>query len=649
MVLTKDTIYIAFDCVDPEPSRLSIHSMQRDGEIGDDDYAGFVLDTFGDRRTGYLFATNPAGARLDGLVSGPEDDSFDWDGIWDVKTARTSTGWTAEFAIPTRTLGFGRNLKTFGINFERNVARERIKLRWKGIQLDAFITDLSRAGELPGVEILEQGRGLEFSPFAVGRVKDEFQNDGRVWQGQVGGDVTWRLTPQLAAVFTANTDFAETEVDSRQLNVTRFPLFFPERRAFFLEGSNQLEFGLSLEGRFMPFFSRRIGLLEGQQIPINGGVKLNGRIGKLNVGILDVQTRESRWAPSVNLFAGRISYDFTKEFRLGGILTNGDPTGRGRNTLGGVDGVWRTSKFRTNKNFLIGGYAAATGRDNLSGDKKAAGYKIDYPNDRLDCFQQFDHFGDALNPELGFLPRPGTNQLQFGCRFSPRPARDGKWSWIRQYNVRNYYQRVDNIRGFNETWRYTFSPLGIEFDSGDEIEFTVLPQHEYLTVPFEIAPGVVIPVGDYHFTRADFEASTSRYRSWRVSNDTNWGAFYNGTLLQQENEIDWTSPKGRLRAGIGWEQNFGRLKQGSFVQRLYQINLALMFSPNLALTSFLQYDNESSNFGQNTRFRWTFKPGNDLFLVWNRGWKRLILSPYEKSLIPDSELIAVKLRWTFRP
>lgn len=652
VLVTPDALWFAFECRDPAPARIAVHTLHRDGDMEGDDSVAVVLDPYGDRRTGYLFRINADGARADGLISGPENVPLDWDGIWDARTHRSAEGWSAEIWIPSRTLNFTRGLSTWGLNLERFIARDRTVLRWASPTLDSFLPDLSRAGALDGVESLRQGRGLEFSPFAVGRFTNYFAPGSPVWQGQAGGDMTWRLTPQLAAVFTANTDFAETEVDSRQLNITRFPLFFPERRAFFLEGSNQYEFGLGLGTSFIPFFSRRVGLFQGRQIPIAGGFKLNGRAGRWNIGVLDVQTRETRWAPAVNLLASRVSYDLTRELRVGTIFTNGDPSGRGANTLAGADAVWRTSRFRGGRNLLIGGWTAMTRRDGKSGDRKGWGYKVDYPNDRWDCYNTVWQFGAALNPALGFLPRPGTRHYQAGCTFAPRPARDGPWAFVRQFRSRGYFTRVDNLQGFNESWQYRFTPGEIRFDSGDEFEISYLPQHEYLPAPFEIEDGVTLPVGSYTFHRIRVDAETSPHRPWRAGVDSSFGSFYNGRLLQQETYVEWTSPRGRWQSGLTVEQNFGRLDQGSFVQRLWQLNVNVAWSPNVSLTSFIQYDSDSANLGQNTRLRWTLKPGNDLFIVWNRGWRRLFLSPRERdefSLIPDTELVAVKLRWTFRP
>jgi len=647
VLIIRDTLYFGVLCHDPAPDNIAIHTMQRDGFALGDDTASIVLDTYGDRRTGYLFQINAAGARIDGLISDPEHPSYDWDGIWDARTARIPDGWSAEIEIPAKTLNFKKGLKSWGLNLERFVARERITLRWASPTLDSFLVDLSRAGSLTGLEDLKQGRGLDFSPYLIGKTIDNFALGPRTWQGTGGLDFTWRITPQLAAVITGNTDFAETEVDTRQVNLTRFPLFFPEKRAFFLEGSNQFEYGLGLGEAFIPFFTRRVGLLEGQQIPINAGLKLNGRVGRWNLGILDVQTRDTALAPGANLFAARVSYDLTKKFRVGTIFTHGDPTGLRQNTLAGFDAVWRTSTLGENKNLFVGGWTAVSAGDIPQGQRAGWGFKVDYPNDLVDCNTSINEFGDALNPALGFLPRPGTRQYSGGCSYKPRPAKSGSFGWIRQYFLRNYYTRVDNLQGTNESWLYSTSPLEVELDSGEHIAFTFEPQYEFLPGPFEIVQCLFVPAGPYRFNRWRLEAETSHHRRWRFESLAGFGTFYSGHLTQSLNRVNWTSPKGAWQLGLEATNNYGRLREGNFVQRLWQLEFARGWGPNVVLTSFIQYDTESQNLGANTRLRWTFKPGKDLFIVWNRGWQHVLNTP-NLSLLPDTEFIAVKLRWTFR-
>jgi hypothetical protein len=662
VLASKDAVYFGFICHDPNPRAIAVHTQRRDGDVTGDDTVSIVLDTYGDRRTGYFFQINAAGARVDGLISDPQSASLDWDGIWDAKTARTADGWSAEIVIPTRTLSFTRGLDNWGINFERFVPRSgRVWLRWSSPTLDSFVYDLSRAGVLSGMRGLEQGKGLEISPYATGKTTEMNGVSPRAWLGQVGGDITWKITPQLVGVGTINTDFAETEVDSRQINLTRFPLFFPEKRAFFLEGANQYTFGLGLGEQFIPFFSRNIGLLDGEQIPLNGGVKLNGRVGKWNLAFLDVQTREttvsqqtvqdlnlrSNVVPGTNLLASRVSYDFDEHLRVGTIVTNGDPEALRQNTLAGIDAVWRTSKFMGDKNFLVGAWTATTQGDLPQGGKTGWGFKVDYPNDLWDCQINMNQYGEAFEPLLGFLPRPGTRQTDLGCAYQPRPSQDGPFRWIRQAFVENEYSRVTDPRGVLESWEYFMAPINIRMETGDRFELNWNPHGEILLAPFEVSPGVIIPPGSYQFNRWRAEAQTSSHRPLQFGNTSWFGEFYNGHLWQQINYVKWTSPKGRLQLEVDTENDYGHMPEGNFQQKLWQFQGAYAWNPNLIFTTFIQYDTDSNSVGTNNRLRWTIKPGRDLFVIWNRNWQKIIPSP-NLSLVPESDLIAVKLRWTFR-
>jgi hypothetical protein len=653
MAATPETLYFAFDCRDPAARQVVVHTMQRDGDVTGDDFVSVALDTYGDRRTGYFFRVNASGARVDGLVAGPEDPSLDWDGIWDARTERATDGWTVEIAIPSRTLSFAGGLDAWGANLERNVARVRTVLRWTSPTLDSFFYDLSRAGTVTGLGDLRQGRGLELSPYTTGRTRRDFPAGGRDVLGAIGGDFTYRLTPQLAAVVTVNTDFAETEVDTRQLNLTRFELFFPERRTFFLEGSNQYQFGLGLEDKFLPFFSRRIGLLEGEQIPIDAGVKLNGRAGRWNLGMLDVRSRDrvltsGDTVSGRNLFAGRASFDLTEQLRIGGIVTDGNPDGSTRSTLAGLDAVYRTSEFLGDKNFLVGLWSAASAGDIGPGDQWGYGFKIDYPNDRWDCFVSFHKFGEALSSPLGFIPRPGVHRTDFACEFRPRPRRDGPFGWVRQQFMDHRFYRVTNHQGLVESQRFSWYPVNVQMETGDRFAFNWIPWREQLPVPFDIADTVTLPVATYRFDRFMAEFESSPNRRVQVGNFTGFGSFYSGDLYQQKNYVRYTSTRGGWQAGMTVEENRGRLPEGDFTQRLWQLDTTYALSPYVSLTSFLQYDSVTENLGNNLRLRWTLKPGNDLFVVWNRGWRRLSLSPTERDIVSVSELVAVKLRWTFR-
>ncbi|MEN8162897.1 MAG: DUF5916 domain-containing protein, partial [Acidobacteriota bacterium] len=369
ILVDRHALYVAFVCFDPEPTKMAVHTMQRDGNFYGDDTVAVVLDTTGDGRRGYLFRVNAAGARLDGLVAGPESFSAEWDGIWDARTRRTPDGWTVEMRIPAQTLRFTWGLDRWGFNVERFIARERMTLRWSSPTLDSRLVDLQRAGVLAGAGNLRQGLGLSISPFGLMRSERNLVADETAFDSDIGGDITWNVTRDLTSYLTINTDFAETEVDTRQINLTRFPLFFPEKRSFFLEGSDLFEFGLGTNHEFIPFFSRRIGLFEGAQVPILAGVKVLGRTGPWSVGLLDTVMDETDGTDKTNLFAGRVTYDVNEHLTIGTIVTDGDPEGAQDNTLVGLDAVWRTSTFLGDKNFSVGGWAASSRGDVADGSR----------------------------------------------------------------------------------------------------------------------------------------------------------------------------------------------------------------------------------------------------------------------------------------
>jgi Domain of unknown function (DUF5916) len=657
-----EVLYFGITCVDPEPGRIVVHTLQRDGDFSGDDSFAFVIDTFGDRRNGYLFRINAAGARQDGLISGTPDVSLDWDGVWDARTRKTPTGWTAEIEIPSRTLRFNPGLSAWGFDAERNVARDRLVLRWSGTTLDSFLSDLRRAGRLEGIEGLKQGRGLSVSPYGLVRSHRDLDGRDAFVRGDAGLDVTYNFTPELAAVVTANTDFAETEVDTRQINLTRFDLFFPEKRPFFLEGSNLFDFALGLETDFIPFFSRRVGLLDQDQIPLDAGAKLLGRAGRWGIAVLDVKTGEAPPAPDTNLFAGRATFDASDHLRLGALVTRGNPDGVHENLLGGLDAVWRTSSLFGDKNLSLSAWGARSGGDppeSVGGQAPGGGSIVqlgrrggwglrgEYPNDLWYLSLAVNQFDDALEPGLGFLPRPGTRVYRAGAAYQPRPQ-GGPFGWVRQFFFEIFPTRVDDLNGDPESWRVFLAPLNVETRSGEHLEANWAPQFERLDVPFEVAPGVVIPPGRYHFARYRGEAQTSPSRSWRVGSTVWFGDFFSGRLTQWNSFAQYSTPAGRLQLEADGENDFAHLPEGDFIDRLLQLKAVYAFSPSLLLSVFTQYDSvESPNLDLNARLRWTIHPGDDLFVVWTHDWDRLD-SGERFSFGPRDDQVVVKLRWTFR-
>ena len=640
-------LYLGITCTDPDFARRSVHTLERDSDQTSDDHLTLVLDTFGAHRTGYVFQVNAGGGRTDGLISpSSRDPSYDWDGIWDAAVQATLNGWTAEIAIETRSLQFRSGLDRWGFNVQRYVARDQLSLQWANISLDASIFDLSRMGALAGVDDFERGRGIEVTPYGLVR----HDSAGNRTSAQTGGDVRYNVTPDLSAIVTINPDFAEAEVDAQQINLTRFSLFFPEKRRFFLEGSNQFTFSAGLDSPdspvMIPFYSRRVGLVEGETVRLDSGLKVIGQAGPWSIAALDVKSGRSSVSTPTNLFAGKFAYDVDEHLRVGTLLTHGDPTGVTNNTFTGIDAVWHTSTFLDDKNLTLSGWGARSSGDSLPGQHSGWGFYAQYPNDLWQGYVNVNVFGDALDPALGFLPRPGTRQYDVYIDYRPRPT-GPPWNWARQFFFEIEPQQVDDLHGNTQTRRIFMAPFNVDTESGEHFEFDWIPDYEMLTEPFEIASGVIIPAGEYHFTRFRFEAQSADSRPWRIGDVVEVGDFYGGRLNQTKPFVNWTTLAGQLRFELSNETDYGYLPQGNFIQRLYQFKIAYAFSPDLILSTFAQYDSTIGHTGVNARLHWIVAPGRDFFLVFNHGIEASLTDPTAR-LQPISNVLIAKLRWDFR-
>ncbi len=639
----ENNVYFAILCRDSKPDQLVVSTKAREGEIWPDDHIRILLDTFFDRRDAYVFEMNPAGSKRDGLAKGTYSD-YSWDGIWEGKARRVPEGWAVEIAIPTRTITFKPGLSTWGMNVERQISRLNETDRWASPRADANFSTPALAGVLEGIGELKQGKGLSIRPYATFRSTDDMtvvmDRDKNL---DVGFDVYKSIAGNMNAVFTYNTDFAETEADSRQINMTRFPLFIQEKRGFFLEGATIFDFGPDLGTSFMPFFSRRIGLADGLQVPILAGAKLWGRMGSTSVGVLDVQTKEEGGLGSQNLFVARVKQNVLEESSVGVIVTNGNPSGEGANTLVGADFTYKTSRLGGNKNFLAGAWAAYSRNTSGLSRPYGFGFKVDYPNDLIDTGIAYKMFGEGLDPALGFIPRTGVHNLSSDFFYKPRP---GFWN-IRQIwfgGSASIYWRTE---GGLETRQFAVTPFRVIMNSGDAFDAEIANEYESLLEPFEVAEGVVIPAGNYRFNRAGASFETAGSRWWKLEAMVYGGDFYNGRMTQYEAGFTF-KPNATLNTTFSFEYYDGQLATGNFIQRLFQWKLTYDWSPDLGLNVFTQYDNVSENVGINARLRWTLKPGTDLFVVWNHGWDHF-WADEEHHLQPAYDQVAIKFQYTWRP
>jgi hypothetical protein len=601
---------------DPDPTGIVSFSMIRDPQLRNEDHIKVVLDPFLDGRSGYVFAVNPGEARYDALVA-RRGEGARWDDVWEAATARGDYGWSAEIRLPLKSLTFDSSLREWGFNVERRTERIQEVSRWASPIRDAKITQTSRAGLIAQLPRFDTGLGLVVRPTLVGGFEKPAAELDREGELEPSLDVAKRFGPSVTLIGTVNTDFAETEVDTRRTNLTRFSLFFPEKRTFFLEGADIYDFGLGLNSfrsaDIIPFFTRKIGLYEGEQVPIIVGGKLNGKIGDSNFGALATHTdRVEGLVEPTTLGAARFKQNVLAESSVGVIATVGDPEGRADSYLLGADFTFQTSRLAGDKNFLVGVWGLVTDRADLVGDKKAYGGKIDYPNDTWDVALVYTRIGDGFDPSLGFVPRRGIHKASAGVTYNLRPG----WSWLRLMRHELRPALVTDLDGRWESYRVFTAPVNWRFESGERFEFNVMPEGERLVEPFEIAEGVIIPPGEYNWVRYRLEGDIAAKRP--ISGRASWwfGDFYDGTLDQVELRLD-VKPWQLLTGEFSVARNSGRLVAGNSVQEVFGARLRLNLSPDLQLSSFVQWDNESQSVGTNTRLSWTFRAVGNLFVVYN--------------------------------
>lgn len=640
LMMDKRNIYLGIICKDPNPENMVVFSKARDSDLNNEDYVKFVFDTYGDGRSAYIFAINAFGARYDALASNRgESEDQSWDAIWEAKTQLLPDGWSAEIRIPVNSLTFRKGLKTWGFNVERRIQRLLEVDRWTAISRDYQLAQTIHAGHLSNLPDFNLGIGLVAKGSTILDWKQSAELPGEVkWDNSL--DLTQRITPDITAQLTLNTDFAETEVDTRRTNLTRFSLMFPEKRQFFLEGSDIYDFGFGLGHSMLAFQSRKIGLVEGHAVPLQVGGKVNGKLGNTQFGGLVARTgMVEDIAPASTMGVVRVKQNILKESNIGMIGMIGDPMGRAGSWTAGVDLTYQNSEFMGDKNFLIGVWGLYTDRTDLDGDRTGVGFKIDYPNDLWDIALTYYRLGESFDPSLGFVPRKGISYYRLGADYMPRPE---KWN-IRKFIFESSFSLYTDLDNQWESYRIFTAPVHFALESGDRFEFNILPAGEFLKGPFNIADGVIIPEGAYHDIRyrLEWEAASKR----RISGQATWwfGGFYGGSLHQIELELNWRPISFLIFEG-SFERNIGKLSYGEFTQDLYGVRVQLNMSSNLNFSSFVQYDTESRSFGTNNRFRWTFAPRGDLFIVYNHNMAK----PIEERLwLYQSNQLIVKLVYGF--
>ena len=526
VAFSQDHLYIGVICFDSEPDKLQGNTSKRDEFLSADDRFMWTMDTFLNQQTGYFFEMNPAGLMADALMGPGGTNNREWDGIWNARVRQSEIGWVIEIDIPFRSIAFDPNAPAWGINFQRTVRRKQEELMWTGYQRNQGLRRMANAGLLTGLRDVSSGKGFELKPYVSGFVADA---PGRIpvvphdASADIGGEVAYNVTPSLRAVGTVNTDFAETEVDQRLVNLTRFPLFFPEKRSFFLDGATFFDFPITA------FFSRRIGLVNGQPQSIIGGGKMTGQAGSNDVGALYVRTAEDGdlRAPAEDFLVGRWRRRVLQQSYFGAIYTNrnthADVSTPSRQTVG-ADFRLATAAFRRNKNLNFSGYWVANTTVNDAGDSAAFGTRIDYPNDIWDMSADFQEVQKNYDPALGFTPRREYRRYTPEFRWNPRP---NKHPVIRRFGFGAQPVLFTDLQNRKQSIDGNIQPLRVELHSGDILETNISPSYERLDEDFEIAPGVVLPGGtDYDFIRYSVSLNTANRRVVALRPRIEWGTFY---------------------------------------------------------------------------------------------------------------------------
>lgn len=639
----EENLYIAARCYHKDPEDIISRELARDVNLGFEDRIQIILDTYLDGRNGYWFQIGPRGSIGDALVS-ENGRGFNkaWDGIWDGRTTIHEQGWDAEIVIPFRILGFNRNRDTWGIKLIRNIKKRSESSYWPKTTVDAERFQISDAGRLTGLKNLSQGIGLDIVPYITfGSSKDpEPEVD---YPADFGADVFYQVTPSLKAAFTLNTDFAQTEVDARQINLTRFNLFFPEKRDFFLDGANYFNFGLTgdsenpMQNSLIPFFSRRVGLnSEGDPVPVEYGGKFTGQAGKWNIGMMHIKDRNEWDNPGYSV--ARISRNLGKQSYIGVIGTNGNALSTGNNSTAGLDLQLANSEIKGSKTLVFSLYGLKSFTDTLRDKDGSWGAEINYPNDFLNIRTGLMEIGQNFNPGLGFVPRKNIRNLYGEAELGIRPEKYG----LLKVRTGIEYLLVQELgTGTLLTSEIDAGILKLDFLSGDEVRFSWIFQHEKLVEDFPIFENITIPEGEYDFNEFELSLGSARQRNLWCEIEFSSGSFYTGTRKGIEIATGYqVIPP--LFVGLESLRNIVSLQEGDFIAQVFRFNLNFLFTPRLTWYNFAQYDNVSERLGIQSRFQWIFKPGKEIFLIWN---SPTIQDPLERFRVEDYET-RIKLKYT---
>ncbi len=623
-----DSLYIAAELEEEHPERLMASEMRRDHRsIGWNDSFQIVLDTFYDRRNGFLFHTNALGALFDAQVTDERNTNSDWNTVWWVKSQVVEEGWTVEIRIPFRSLRYAAGgAQLWGINFQRNIKHKNEKVFFtptpQAYNRDGLVR-LSNAATLVGLEAPAGSRRMELKPYAIGsQTHAPLRDINNEWSGDVGGDFKFGVTDGLTADLTWNTDFAQVEDDESQVNLSRFSLFYPEKREFFLEGQGVFDFGGRQTRAFggggpsdapIPFFSRAIGISGGSSVPILGGARLHGRTGAYTMGLMNIQTGETAGldVESTNFSAFRMKRDLFSRSNIGVIAThrNVGAQGPGSNSLYGVDG-----NFNPSDNIRINTFYMATSEPGVETGHQAASYmgQFNYDTDLIDLTAERLYLGEDFNPGMGFVRRRDFTKNGASFQLSPRPR---GIEAIRQFELKFQANNYDRLDGEMETREYKFEGKAI-LESSDRLIVDHTMTEERLLDGFDLSTEVAVPAGNYRFNRTGLRLWLGTHRSFSGYFRYEFGDFFGGT----RREVSYWG-RAEVNQRLSMEPNISlnwiEVPGGEVQAQVSSLRATYTVSPRSFLGALVQYNSAAQLMSANVRFRWEYSPGSDVFVVFS--------------------------------
>ena len=677
VLFDEDNLYIGVIIYD-DPEEVLAYQRERDAMLSTDDRFMWILDTFLDGRTGYFFEINAAGLMGDGILrssggggggrfgggSGGGGTNKAWDGIWEARTAMRPDGWSAEIRIPFRTLNFDPDNDTWGINFQRTIRRRNEEILWRGWKRTEGLRRPIYAGRMTGLQNLSQGLGLEAVPSTiVGWRSIPANAEPTTVPRELSLDVNYSVTSSLRASLSVNTDFAEVESDQRRVNLTRFPMRFPERRNFFLEGSNVFSF--APRSGPSPFYSRNIGLRSGQQIPINYGGRVTGQVGEYEVGFYQLGTSDheyldgtgtDRLIPSEQFTVGRIKRQIFEQSTIGAVYTRRaqSPDALGESPLNaytaGADLLFRTRNLAGRYNMDVEATVVWNSNPDPAKDlefKDLAGHglKFTFPNDTWSGSVGYRELGSGYQPALGFIPRNDFRAFNQQIGWSPRPNID----WIRRLRFSAQFRHQKGVStGITDEGRWEFGLLGLDLESGDGFDINATRKFEYLDRAFFVSEGVKVMPGEYTTLGYRLSVRTTGRRPVSVYGNASLGDFWNGERLNFGGRVTFR-PNPGVSISTNIQHNRVTLPQGDFVADVYEVEGQWNPTPWVSAMSQVQFDDVSELVGLFARLRWIVKPGNDIYFVYTHNWQNLGVGILDNpDLITLSRGGSIKANYTYR-